>query len=267
MASVATAGLVLPLISASGALAFGEPSDFGTCPVAFLSGPTGGGCANTETTGGQITIGKSTVMITNNPDTVDFGFYSANNGDLRAIVLPSNGQMFGGPAQAVPGGTLDLPTSGTTSVTASLELAAPATPEAVLDPTATSYFYNPDAAIGIDSGPALQIPVKVQLHNATLGPSCFIGSNSDPIVLSLSPTAASNPTLSIFDEGNALTLTGLVLGDSAFVAPGASGCGPMGALDGAVDHEIGLPALVGRNDTTLDVNADEASTCYAEGTC
>jgi len=270
---VAVAAVGLPLILASGALAFGEPSDFKTCPVAFLNEPAVSGvCAHNETTGGQITIGKSTVLIANNPDTVDLGAYTPGGGfsetAQNALMVPSNGQMFGGPAQVVPGGLLGLPANGApTGVTASLELAGPTTPGAVVDPTATTYFYTPFNALTYGSGTVLQVPVKVQLNNALLGPSCFIGSNSDPIVLSLAATAASNPTLSFLHNFNEIVVTGLVLGDSTFVAPGASGCGPVGALDKQVDKELRLPSPSGRNNATLDVNAGIAETCVAEGTC
>jgi hypothetical protein len=90
----------------------GDPSEFNLCPINFTP-PAGASllCSHSETTGGTLTIGNSTVTISNNPDTVDLGAYNTSGLGLfgvAVIVTPTNGQIFGGPAQVVPGGLLGL---------------------------------------------------------------------------------------------------------------------------------------------------------------
>ena len=154
--------------------------------------------------GGTLTIGNSTVTISNNPDTVDLGAYS-NSGlgifGVEPIVTPTNGQVFGGPAQNVPGGLLGLTGIVNLSlhdVTASIELAGPMTPATVVDPTATTAFFCGGGPLdSCDDGPSpysvVTVPVKIQLNNSVLGPNCYIGSNSDPIVSNLVETPDGQP--------------------------------------------------------------------------
>ena len=116
-ANIALASVLAMLVSfalpaTARAAVTGDPSEFSLCPINFT--PPGGAsllCSHSETTGGQHTIGNSTVPISNNPDTVDLGAYS-NSGlglfGVEVIVTPTNGQVFGGPAQVVPGGLLGL---------------------------------------------------------------------------------------------------------------------------------------------------------------
>ena len=111
-AVIALASTSFALTTAAWASVTGDPSEFSLCPINFT--PANGQpllCSHSETTGGTLTIGNSTVPINNNPDTVDFGAYG-NSGlgflGIEAIVTPTNGQIFGGPAQVVPGGLLGL---------------------------------------------------------------------------------------------------------------------------------------------------------------
>src|ERR1700722_5977666 len=211
-ALVASMSLVLAATAYAGVT--GDPSEFSLCPINFT--PPGGAsllCSHSETTGGTLTIGTSTVPISNNPDTVDLGAYS-NSGlglfGVEVIVTPTNGEVFGGPAQVVPGGLLGLtgmlaplsqPLDPVNQVTSSLELAGPITPATVVDPTATSAFFCGAGPIGAClDGPSpfsvVTVPVKVHLHNLVLGPNCYIGSNANPIVLNLVETANSAPVTS-----------------------------------------------------------------------
>ena len=102
----------LALTTAASASVTGDPSEFNLCPNNFTP-PAGASllCSHSETTGGTLTIGNSTVTISNNPDTVDLGAYNTSGLGLfgvEVIVTPTNGQIFGGPAQVVPGGLLGL---------------------------------------------------------------------------------------------------------------------------------------------------------------
>ena len=49
-----------------------------------------------------------------------------------------------------------------------------------------------------------------------------------------------------------LLITGLVQGDDSFAVPGATGCGPGGSLDAAVDAVAGVPSPSGSNHLVLD---------------
>lgn len=46
--------------------------------------------------------------------------------------------------------------------------------------------------------------------------------------------------------------TGGTQGDSSAAAPGATGCGLLGVLDGAVDLKDGLPSAAGNNPVVLN---------------
>ena len=262
----------------------GDTSEFSLCPTDFNPPPNEQLlCSHSETTGGQLTIGNSIVTISNNPDTVDLGAYS-NSGlgifGVEVIVTPTNGKVFGGPAQVVPGGLLGLtgqlaplskPLDPINQVTSSLELAGPATPATVVDPTATNAFFcgaGPIAACFDGPNPmsVVTVPVKVHLHNLVLGPNCYIGSNAHPIVLNLTETANSAPVTS--GVGNAIVVTGIEVADDTFAVPGASGCGLLGLLDPVLNLKVGLPSPSGKNSALIDQDGELESAdliCQARG--
>ncbi len=275
-AAVALALTSLALATAAIAGVTGDPAEFNLCPINFTP-PNGDPffCSHSETTGGQLTIGNSTVTISNNPDTVDLGAYSTSGLGLfgvEVIVTPTNGQVFGGPAQVVPGGLLGLtgtlaplsqPLDPINQVTSSIELAGPITPATVVDPTATMAFFCGGGPVGScldgpDPFSVVTVPIKVHLHNdAVLGPSCYIGSDADPIVLNLVETPTSSPVLASGGPGgNALISTGVEVADNTFAVPGANGCGLLGALDAALDLKVGLPSPSGKNSALIDENGE-----------
>jgi hypothetical protein len=260
----------------------GDPSEFSLCPTDFTppAGSSALTCSHSETTGGQLAIGNSIVPINNNPDTGDFGGYSpVRSGSIfrpAVIVTPTNGRLFGGPAQVVPGGLLGLtgalaplskPLDPINEVTSSLELAGPITPATVVDPTATKAFF---CAAGVlndcFSAPSvssvLTVPVKVHLHNPVLGPNCYIGSNANPIVLNLMNVPGSQPQFA--GIGAATVVTGVELADDTFAVPGANGCGLLGALDPILDLKVGLPSPSGKNSALI---VEDAETEFALFVC
>jgi hypothetical protein len=120
---------------------------------------------------------------------------------------------------------------------------------------------------GIQTGvPIITIPIKIHLENPALGPSCFIGSDQNPILLNPENTDLSN-AISVggffaFDRtgvpdlagtDGSLLITGGVQGDDTFAVPGASGCGPNGdgSLDAIVNAVVGLPSPAGSNHLVL----------------
>ena len=267
---LAVAAVQLAGTAAASASVTGAVSEFKFCPISYPLTASDGGlvCSHSEANSGTITIGKSTVKLVNVPDSVDMGFYDPANGGCplcqSAIVTPTGSPMFYGPPQPVPGGLLGLTGKGTplNNVNASVELASAAKQGKDVDRTETTAFFAPiNAILG---GTLLKIPVMVHLSNPVLGKACTIGSVARPIDLNLQGSNAGN--LAFFDGANGLLLT-LTLSDNTFSVPGATGCGPGGLLDKAVDTRVGLPSPPGKNDIVLNAASEVALACYPEGTC
>src|SRR5208337_5373589 len=71
---------------------------------------------------------------------------------------------------------------GLTGVTETTELAKPAS---AIKLNTTNLIF--------EQGVALQLPIKVKLSNFLLGSSCYVGSESDPIILNLTTGTTSPP--------------------------------------------------------------------------
>src|SRR5262249_10881840 len=120
-----------------------------------------------------------------------------------------------------------------------------------------------DLLAGISVGaPILTLPVKIHLVSQTpgvdLGPSCFIGSEADPILLHPANTDVSNAMLEFvnFDADGTLNpngafasliVSGTTQGDSTFSVPAATGCGPNGdgSFNAVINAVVGLPSPSG----------------------
>jgi hypothetical protein len=118
--------------------------------------------------------------------------------------------------------------------------------------------------------PIITLPIKIHLVGQTvdLGPSCFIGSDMNPIVLHPANTDVSNTQFAFdnFDPDGTpnpngplsmLVVSGTTQGDNTFAVPGATGCGPNGdgSLDSVVNTVVGLPAPSGTNHLVLNRDA------------
>jgi hypothetical protein len=114
-------------------------------------------------------------------------------------------------------------------------------------------------------------PIEIHLQNPLLGPACYIGSESEPILLQFENlTQPSPPGLEGFEDfevnGNPIERGPLVRlathsssgGDLSFAVPGASGCGFRGMLDSVIDHNAGLPSPAGENALTLNEDSTYA---------
>lgn len=284
-APLATLGLVSPAM----ATPKGEFAIFADCP---LSNPNVHGCIVSKTESGKFIIGKRTVPI-ENVITLQGGFEGENpcnfpfqgKGECRLpFVGAADGNTLSKTAQNVPGGLLNLINckeitnkgerelcefffeKGITAVTATTELAAPASSiglseAALLEPILSEAF-------GI---PALQLPVKVKLGNPLFGEKCYIGSDAEPIILNLI-TGKTNPpkpnesitgktgTLESNEEGSILTVSHNSLVDNSFAAPGVNGCGgsfsPL--LDPLINAQLGLPSTAGHNTAILEGTLKQA---------
>jgi hypothetical protein len=268
-------GLLMALgLSATASAHSGEFAKFNYCP-STTSGVAK--CLYSVTNGGTIVLGKKTTPI-ENPVTLQGG-YSATNKEKKRIstfVGATNGVTLSKTPQSVPGGLAGLVNckaienfferiacelvfeNGVTGVNATLELAKPASEIEISE-------YN----LLAEEGLALKLPVKVHLENPFLGSSCYVGSSSSPLIWNLTTgeTSSSKPITGsagfaeLLHEAEIAQLTGNVLVDNTWSAPGASGCGEAFAfaVDPVINFELGLPASAGENSATLKNTIDIAT--------
>ncbi len=275
--------LVVALAALSGASpAFatpkGEFAKFADCPVTEAQA-----CIYAKTESGQFTVGKKTVPIEKaivlqgglheNEETGELTFVGAKDGNTLAKV-----------PQKVPGGLTGLVNcteikgsgilekiergsceaifeNGTTGVTATTELAAPA----------SQIQINLNNLLHA-KGTALQLPVKVHLENPLLGGSCYIGSNSHPIVIPLTTGTTSPPppnkpitgnpgTLEALEESEILQIKGNSLVNNEFAAPATNGCGGLFEflIGPIINGQLGVPSAAGHNTAILNGTLDQAA--------
>jgi hypothetical protein len=111
--------------------------------------------------------------------------------------------------------------------------------------------------------PLTVVPLSFHLVNPVLGPNCYIGTDADPITLNLT-TGVSGAltgtlgTLSTAGFTGGLYTTGTEVVDGTFSTPGATGCGPAGAYDAAIDSVGDLPSASGSNEAIFYGNFDLA---------
>ncbi len=277
-ALVVVAALVVPLVVASPAVAtVHHPTppfaQFADCPLSNASVTQ---CILASTTSGEFTVGKKTVPI-NKTITLQGGTIPNEKTGEVEFVAAENGETLSKTALYVPGGLFgvkppeylnkeqkekfeEMINKGLTGVTETTELAKPAS---AIKLNTTNLIF--------EEGVALQLPVKIKLSNVFLGSSCYVGSESSPVILNLttgttSPPAPNKPIkgnkgeLNIEYEGALVVLSGGSLVDNAFAAPEATGCGaPFSSLvDKLVDSVFGVPAAAGENTAILSGKLEDA---------
>jgi hypothetical protein len=223
-----------------------ELAIFAQCPS---ESPSVEACAYSTVTGGEFKFGSKTTPIVN-PVTLQGGIKTGSN-ELQPA---KNGETLSKtpePAGSLSG--LGLPGE---EITAISELAGPV-------------FLNSTGLLR--GGPAVLLPLKVKLENVALGSSCYIGSNTEPISLTLTTGTTSPPppntpisgktgTLEFRAAGNIIHVAGTTVVDNAFSVPGANGCGPAGSEDSVVDNDAGLPSAAGNNKTVQETEFSQAYT-------
>jgi len=112
--------------------------------------------------------------------------------------------------------------------------------------------------------PLTVVPLSFHLLNPVLGPNCYIGTDSDPITLNLTTgtsgaLAGTLGTLSTAGFTGGLYTTGTEVVDGTFSTPGATGCGPAGVYDSAIDSVGDLPSASGSNEAIFYGNFDLAT--------
>jgi hypothetical protein len=278
--TVVVAVLAVSLVAlavASPALATpkGEYAVFSDCP---LSHAELAGCVFAKTESGKFIVGKKNVPI-EKVITLQGGF--TQNAETGAITFvgAADGNTLSKTPQNVPGGLAGLINckeisnffervacelifeNKLTGVSATTELAAPA----------SSIGLNPFALLE-EKGTALSLPVKVHLENPFLGSSCYVGSDSAPIILELTsgttsppkpnePIKGSKGTPEVVGEGGILRLSKNSLVNNSFAAPGSNGCGGIfsGIIDPLVNASLGIPSAAGTNTAILEGTLEQAA--------
>lgn len=268
IAAALTAMMLVPasLASAASHSPTGEFAQFAECP---LSNETLEACTFSESGGGFFQVGKKTVPLVN-PVILQGGFTEQPGGELHFFAA-ENGETLVKTPQPVPGGLLGIEApkwwpqflqdlfnehinQGLTGVTATVELAAPATQIKL-------------SLINLltETGTAISLPVKIKLSNPFLGNNCYIGSNSSPVVIDFTSGTTSPPPpnepisgdageFSVNETGTLITLSGGALVNNSFAAPGAKGCGGLLSflIDPFVNSIVGLPSPAGTNAAVLE---------------
>jgi len=251
---------------------------FTDCPLLnpLMQESAGGsatGCIAGDAVSGTIQMGNITTPVTR-PVTVQFGVWDPPNATpsqfTGGILPPPAGlraQLVSSP-ELVPGGLLKA-------------LGCPST-----DPTVEKMCqkathrggnYLNVYAQAQSAGPITNFdlvtwtqPLKFQLINPLLGPSCYIGSDDNPVVVNPSLTGTlvieNDPNPTLHPDTAVLEITGGAATDTTFAAPGVTGCGPGGSanipVDEAIDASAGLPSASGSNSLTLSGTFYFAA-CYA----
>lgn len=260
MTAVMALGVASPAFGASHNPT-GEYAQFAECP---LNNEAVFVCVYSVSSGGGFTVGNKEVPLVN-PVTLQGGldfngeFYGAENGDtLQKVPQPVPGGLLGITAPSwwpkfVRDWFNNQINKGLTGVSATVELAAPAT-DVVIDPI----------NLLLEQGTAISLPVKIKLSNAILGSNCYIGSNSKPIVIDFTSGTTAPPPPNEPISGSAgefltneaetiITLKGGSLVNNSFAAPGAQGCGGIFSffVDPLVNSILGAPAAAGKNTAIL----------------
>jgi hypothetical protein len=248
---VALAVSLATLAGASSALASSYQHAFAPfehCPV---NTPGVSLCLVSTVTSGEFHLGNNTVPI--NKTILLQGGYNATTHEL---VAATDGNTLSKTPLVLPGGLLGIELLGNlTEVTVTAELAG--TPHLNLN------------NIG-GAGPLVSLPLKVKLDNPLLGNACYIGSDTEQMLLNLTDGTTNPPppnqpisgkfgTAVIKDEGRVLGATNNTLVDNAFSAPGANGCAGILSLvvDLAVDLKAGLPAAAGTNTAIMNGSLEQ----------
>ncbi|MEU1486476.1 hypothetical protein [Streptomyces sp. NPDC005752] len=272
-AVAASAALVMPLTaSPAGAATTGATqlnggwAPFDRCPVDAPAMLAADGdtdvplCVTSSSPNGSIKLGNT--EATTGSTNLQFGVLQHPAEGTYTVVPPPEGSIISGKT-TIPGGLLGLMcpskvpvvsavcdqiTNGTLNkVTATVESAGAPTDFSLV--------------AGLSSGPIVTLPIKIRLDNPLLGTKCYIGSNSNPVVLH--PGNLSMPSLAVSrfngdgtanDEGSLIQfgLSGAGQGDNRFSVPKAGGCGLAGILSWAIDLKVGLPAAAGTSNLVLN---------------
>jgi hypothetical protein len=245
----------------------GDYAAFAGCPVSNSATDV---CIFARTESGELRIGKRTIPITRTI-TLQGGIHEDEATGRQEFIDATGGKTLSVAPQPVPGGLSDVVAPGLLPK-ALRERFDQMVARGGAAVTATTELVAGASAIGVNTqnlieakGIGLSLPMKVKLSSPFLGASCYIGSNTHPIVISLTTGAAhrsssrgpvtGKPGHAKFkDDYNLVTLSEDTLIGDSFPAPRVTGCGgTLSALvDPAVDAELGLPVAAGHNEAIMN---------------
>jgi hypothetical protein len=270
LGAFAALAVFLPVSGASAATVTlnGDWAPFTRCPVdnsAMLAADGSASiafCAASDSPSGSIKLGNITAPT--GDSNLQIGLIENTSTGAFSVVSPAGGAIVTAPI-TVPGGLLGLmcPSDilAVSAVCDEITTSALNTVTAVVEPAGNPSDFSLGA--GISSGfPIITLPVKIQLENPLLGSDCYLGSDSDPILLH--PQNQTTPAVNVedFDANGTPDTTNPVMDgiysvggtqvDDSAAIPAATGCGLLGVLDLAVDLKVGLPSPSGNNTLTLN---------------
>jgi hypothetical protein len=227
---------------------------FSDCP---LNTPGVVNCSVAHTTSGEFKLGSKTVPIVN-PVLLQGGLIGTET-ECCTLAPAADGNTLSHSPQPVPGGLLGIAELGNlTEVFSTAELAG-------------TVHLEPGALFS-ELGTGTELPVKAKLENPLLGESCYIGSDSEPMVFKLTTGTTSPPPpneplsgtrgkVVTRGEGLIAGFVGASLVDNSFAAPGVNGCGGVLApvVDPSVDSQTGLPAAAGHNTAILNGTLEQTT--------
>jgi len=250
-----TALLAVALLAPAAPAAETAPGyeQFNGCPTPEES-PETPVCIRSDVTGGHLQMGSKNVPIEN-----PLVLSGAVDLEFEGFTAGPEGGLSKTP-QKVPGGVLGL-----TGLTWLLEFFG----SEALTLYATTELTGPPSGFTIST---VTLPIKVHLTtpSGVLGNNCYIGTDSNPIVLhnttgTTNPPPPNEPISGKFpkiseDELGILHINEGIYVDNSFAVPGASGCVlklfgfiPI-SLNGFVDEQAGLPSPAGTNEAVQDFN-------------
>jgi hypothetical protein len=238
VALLALALAALGLAGSAQAKLVGNYTKFAQCPYENLEVKK---CIYSTTNSGEVLLGSKKVPI-EKAVVLQGGYGVIQEDNFSKFYGASNGITLSKAPQNVPGGLLGIVPDASspalvkalikfflenslTGVNSTLELAKPASAIRVSENNLSGEVET-----------ALELPVKVHLENPFLGKSCFVGSESSPILWKLS-TGETNPPapntkikgtlgeIEFLEEGRILEAKGTKLVDNAWSAPAPNGCG------------------------------------------
>jgi hypothetical protein len=273
----------LTVASPASATPKGEYAVFADCPLT-----TATICIHASTETGEFIVGKKTVPITSTI-TLQGGLNEAATPTGFEFVAAKDGNTLSKTPQKVPGGLSGLVNCTSIKGNGLIEKAERASCEAIFENgltgvTATTELAAPASQIQISLGAllggvgtALQLPVKVHLENPLLGSACYVGSNSAPIVLPLTtgttaPPAPNKPikgnpgTLQFNEEGTILTVSKNSLVNNSYAAPATNGCGGLFEflIGPIINSSLGVPATAGHNTAILNGTLKQAASAIVK---
>jgi hypothetical protein len=250
---------------------------FTDCPLrnpAMLNSVPGSatGCIASVSSSGSFSINGITVAITH-PVIVQFGVFSPPNAQPSqfsgGVVQTPDGKGLVTSPEPTPGGLPVFICPGTTPALARLCQTAKTSGQ-----TQLSALVQSAGPIDNFNLTTFTQPVKIRLINPLLGGNCFIGSNTNPIVLNPSITSGNlgfepDPNPTRFPTTDVLSITDAVATDDTFSVPTATGCGPNGIVNAPINALLGLPSPSGHNHLVLNGTssfADDFSSTVPQAT-